>query len=59
MNGIDSISTNKSGEYLQGMQMQIREKLGAAKEDGTVSRAFGDAVATLSECQIQGIRESI
>jgi len=48
MNGIDSISSNKSGEYLQGMQMQIREKLDAAKEDGTASRAFGDAAATLS-----------
>lgn len=49
MKGIDSVGINKSGDYLQGMQVSIKEKLNTAKQDGTISSAFDDNVAaTLS-----------
>ena len=49
MNGINAINSSKSGEYLQGLQKTIKEKLNNAVEEGAVSAAFGDgADATLS-----------
>ena len=49
MNGIDSIGINKTENYLQGMQLEIKDKLAASKQDGTVSNAFdSDVAATLS-----------
>lgn len=49
MNCINSINKSKSGEYLQGLQETIKEKLNNTIEEGAVYDAFGDgAAATLS-----------
>lgn len=49
MNGINSINNSKSGEYLQGLQETIKEKLNNAIKEGAVYDVFGDgAAATLS-----------
>ena len=49
MSGIDPIGANKSANYLQGMQMSIKEKLNNAKNEGNISNVLGnDVAATLS-----------
>lgn len=49
MSGIGMVGIHKTGDYLNGMQAAIKDKLNAVKKDDTVSSAFGDdSAATLS-----------
>ena len=57
MNGINPINSN-SGDYLQGIQMTIKEKLDNAKEEGTISDAFNDDVAATLSISSSGIAQA-
>ena len=58
MNGINAISGNKSGEYLQGLQKTIKEKLNNAIEEGAASNAFGDETAATLSISSSGIAQA-
>ena len=55
MNGIDPVGVNKSGNYLQGMQMSIKEKLNNAKNEGNISNVLGNDVAATLSISSRGI----
>ncbi len=58
MNGINPINNSKSGEYLQGLQKTIKEKLNNAIEEGAVSGAFGDGAAATLSISSSGIAQA-
>ena len=58
MKGIDPVGINKSGYYLQGMQVSIKEKLNTAKQDGTISNAFDDNVAAALSISSSGATQA-
>ena len=58
MNGINAINSSKSGEYLQGLQKTIKEKLNNAVEEGAVSAAFGDGAAAALSISSSGIAQA-
>ena len=57
MNGIDSVGVNKSGDYLQKMQMAIKDKLNVAKDEDSISNALGDNVAATLSISSSGIAQ--
>ncbi len=58
MNGINSINSSKSGEYLQGLQKTIKEKLNNAIEAGAISNAFDDGAAATLSISSSGIAQA-
>ena len=58
MNGIDSVGVNKSGDYLQKMQMAIKDKLNVAKDEDSISNALGDNVAATLSISSSGIAQA-
>ena len=58
MNGINAINSSKSGEYLQGLQKTIKEKLNNAVEEGAVSAAFGEGAAATLSISSSGIAQA-
>ena len=58
MNGIDSVGVNKSGNYLQKMQMAIKDKLNVAKDEDSISNALGDNVAATLSISSSGIAQA-
>ena len=55
MSGIDPVGANKSANYLQGMQMSIKEKLNNAKNEGNISNVLGNDVAATLSISSRGI----
>ena len=58
MNGINAVNNSKSGEYLQGIQTTIKEKLNNAIEEGAISNAFDDGVAATLSISSSGIAQA-
>ena len=58
MNGISAINSNKSGEYLQGLQKTIKEKLNNPNDEGAISDAFDDGVAATLSISSSGIAQA-
>ena len=58
MNGINAVNNGKSGEFLQGIQTTIKEKLNNAIEEGAVSNAFDDGVAATLSISSSGIAQA-
>lgn len=58
MNGINAVYNSKSGEYLQGIQTTIKEKLNNAIEEGAISKAFDDGVAATLSISSSGIDQA-
>ena len=58
MNGINAINIGKSGEFLQGVQTTIKEKLNTALDDGAISNAFDDEVAATLSISSSGVAQA-
>lgn len=58
MNVINAVNNGKSGEFLQGIQMTIKEKLNNAIEEGAISNAFDDEVAATLSISSSGIAQA-
>ena len=58
MNGINAVNNGKSGEFLQGIQTTIKEKLNNAIEEGAISNAFDDGVAATLSISSSGIAQA-
>ena len=58
MNGINAVNNGKSGEFLQGIQTTIKEKLNNAIEGGAISNAFDDEVAATLSISSSGIAQA-
>ena len=57
MNGINPVN-GQSGDFLQGIQMTIKEKLNNAREEGAISDAFNDDVAATLSISSSGIAQA-
>lgn len=57
MNGINPVNS-KSGDFLQGIQMTIKEKLNNAKDEGAISNAFEDGAAATLSISSSGIAQA-
>lgn len=58
MNVINAVNNGKSGEFLQEIQMTIKEKLNNAIEEGAISNAFDDEVAATLSISSSGIAQA-
>ena len=58
MNGINAVNNSKSGDFLQGIQTTIKEKLNNAIEGGAISNAFDDEVAAILSISSSGIAQA-
>ena len=58
MSGINAINNGISGEFRQGIQTTIKEKLNNAIEEGTVSNAFDEGVAATLSISSSGIAQA-
>ena len=58
MNGINAVNNGKSGEFLQGIQTTIKEKLNNAIEGGAISNAFDEGVAATLSISSSGIAQA-
>ena len=54
MNGIDSVGVNKSIDYMQKTQMEIKDKLNIAKNENSFSITLSDNVAATLSIFSQG-----
>ncbi|MCR4990345.1 MAG: hypothetical protein K6A38_05705 [Lachnospiraceae bacterium] len=57
MNGMNPINS-KSGDFIQGIQTTIKEKLDEAKEEGNISDAFNNDVAATLSISPSGIAQA-
>ena len=57
MNGINPVN-GQSGDFLQGIQMTIKEKLNNAREEGAISDAFNDDVTATLSISSSGIAQA-
>ncbi len=58
MSGINAVNNGKSGEFLQGIQTTIKEKLNNAIEEGAFSNAFDEGVAATLSISSSGIAQA-
>ena len=58
MNGIDSVGVNKSIDYMQKTQMEIKDKLNIAKNENSFSIALGDNVAATLSISSSGVAQA-
>lgn len=58
MNGVDSVGVNKSIDYMQKTQMEIKDKLNIAKNENSFSIALGDNVAATLSISSSGVAQA-